>query len=134
MNPMLTRTVVLRHDLPDGQWHYDWLLQRATDPAGPLTTFRIGELPTFPGVECLPAQRLPDHRHAYLDYEGPVSGDRGTVARVLSGTCSWHADTPGFVEFTADFGSGPKRWRARPIGESAWRIDALDESLPPCTG
>ena len=27
------------------------------------------------------AQQLPDHRLAYLDYEGPVSGDRGTVTR-----------------------------------------------------
>lgn len=24
---------------------------------------------------------LPDHRLAYLDYEGPVSGDRGSVSR-----------------------------------------------------
>jgi hypothetical protein len=131
---MLTRTVVLRHDLPTGQWHYDWLLQRAVDPAGPLTTFRIGELPTSPGVESLPAERLPDHRPVYLEYEGPVSGDRGTVSRVLSGTCSWHADTPAFVEFTADFGSAPRRWRARPVGHSAWRIDAVDEPLPPCAG
>jgi hypothetical protein len=29
---------------------------------------------------------LPDHRRGYLDYEGPVSGDRGTVRRVQAGT------------------------------------------------
>jgi hypothetical protein len=27
-----------------------------------------------------PAERISDHRLAYLDYEGPVSGGRGTVA------------------------------------------------------
>ena len=26
-----------------------------------------------------PAEALPDHRLIYLEYEGPISGDRGTV-------------------------------------------------------
>lgn len=30
--------------------------------------------------------RLADHRPAYLDYEGPVSGERGSVERIESGT------------------------------------------------
>jgi hypothetical protein len=33
-----------------------------------------------------PAQSLPDHRLEYLDYEGPVSGDRGGVVRWDGGT------------------------------------------------
>lgn len=33
--------------------------------------------------------RLPDHRTAYLQYEGPVSDDRGSVSRVISGTYEW---------------------------------------------
>ncbi len=36
--------------------------------------------------EDLPARRLGDHRRVYLEYEGPVSGDRGNVRRVDSGT------------------------------------------------
>jgi hypothetical protein len=32
------------------------------------------------------AQRLVDHRLEYLEYEGPVSGNRGSVARILRGT------------------------------------------------
>jgi hypothetical protein len=31
--------------------------------------------------QAQPAKRLPDHRVAYLDYEGPISGDRGRVSR-----------------------------------------------------
>jgi len=34
----------------------------------------------------LPAKILPDHRKEYLEYEGPVSGDRGSVARWDEGT------------------------------------------------
>jgi hypothetical protein len=32
------------------------------------------------------ATRLPDHRRVYLDFEGPLSGDRGEVKRQLFGT------------------------------------------------
>ena len=32
------------------------------------------------------AERLPDHRVAYLEYEGPISGDRGRVQQVAKGT------------------------------------------------
>jgi hypothetical protein len=32
------------------------------------------------------AERLADHRLAYLDYEGPVSGDRGSVRQLDAGT------------------------------------------------
>ena len=36
-------------------------------------------------LECS-ADRLPNHRAAYLEYEGPVSGDRGNVQRVANGS------------------------------------------------
>ncbi|HBE68769.1 MAG TPA: hypothetical protein DDW52_11540 [Planctomycetaceae bacterium] len=39
--------------------------------------------PTNPSVS---AERLIDHRRHYLTYEGPVSGNRGEVKRVASGT------------------------------------------------
>ena len=35
-------------------------------------------------IRCV-ATRLPDHRLAYLEYEGPVSGNRGVVRRIDSG-------------------------------------------------
>src|SRR5262249_47185418 len=42
----------------------------------------------------LPARTLPDHRRIYLEYEGEVSGNRGTVRRVDEGvytTLVWEA-------------------------------------------
>jgi len=36
-------------------------------------------------LECS-AKRLPDHRAAYLEYEGAISGDRGQVDQVASGS------------------------------------------------
>ena len=49
-----------------------------------LRTWRL--LPA-PALECeVTAQPLGDHRTLYLDYEGPVSGNRGSVQRWDTGT------------------------------------------------
>lgn len=44
-----------------------------------LRTFRLSQPPDTPGpIQTTPLQ---DHRIDYLEYEGPVSGNRGTVER-----------------------------------------------------
>ena len=78
-------TVLLRHDLPDGSHHFDWLLAR--DPEGPLLTFRLDRDVAAEPTPSFAGQQLPDHRRLYLDYEGPISGDRGTVRSVARGRC-----------------------------------------------
>lgn len=45
------------------------------------------QLPVWPITAATPARRLPDHRREYLNYEGPVSGGRGSVRRVEGGLC-----------------------------------------------
>jgi hypothetical protein len=87
------RTVILRHDVPDGSSHFDWMFEppagfprnSASDSAR-LVTFRCDIRPDQlqPGTAQF-INRLPDHRDRYLDYEGPVSGDRGTVMRIRRG-------------------------------------------------
>jgi hypothetical protein len=44
-----------------------------------LKTWALDERPQ-PGI-CISATQLPDHRKAYLDYEGPVSDNRGSVSQ-----------------------------------------------------
>ncbi len=60
--------------------HWDVMLERA----GTLRTWAV-DAPIVAGA-TLPARSLPDHRLAYLDYEGPIAGDRGEVRRVAAGT------------------------------------------------
>jgi len=67
------RYVILTHDHPFRHW--DFLLEQ---PDG-LRTWRLHAVPDTKAD--IPAEPLPDHRTAYLDYEGPVSGNRGHVAR-----------------------------------------------------
>lgn len=69
----MARFVVLEH-----HWngvHWDLML----DVGDCLRTWAI-DAPIVAGIE-LPARALGDHRRVYLEYEGPVSGDRGTVKR-----------------------------------------------------
>jgi hypothetical protein len=75
----MPRFVLLEH-----RWngvHWDLMLE-ATD-GRTLHTWAI-DAPVVSGVD-LPARRLPDHRVAYLEYEGAVSGGRGSVRRVDAG-------------------------------------------------
>jgi hypothetical protein len=84
----MPRFVILQHDHPRGR-HYDLMLEAD----GVLKTWAIADLPTI-DVEHA-AQLLPDHRLAYLDYEGPVSADRGTVKQ-------WDRGVYRLIEQTAD--------------------------------
>lgn len=61
--------------------HYDLMLESE----GGLLTFAVPEKPSTSRL-TLPAIKLPLHRDVYLEYEGPVSGNRGTVMRVMAGT------------------------------------------------
>ena len=76
----MPRFVILRHDSPRGL-HFDLLLEMGQA----LKTWALPQPPES-GIE-MTCEALPDHRPAYLDYEGPVSGDRGSVTRWDRGTC-----------------------------------------------
>ncbi|HEY3966148.1 MAG TPA: DNA polymerase ligase N-terminal domain-containing protein [Planctomycetaceae bacterium] len=67
----MPRFVVLTHD--HRFLHWDFMLEKE---AG-LRTWRLPHAPGGMGV--MTAEPLAEHRLVYLDYEGPVSGDRGTV-------------------------------------------------------
>lgn len=81
------RFAILTHDHPFVHW--DLLIEQA----GSLRAWRLLEHPTrwlrAADSPAIPAESIPDHRLAYLDYEGPVSRERGSVARWDGGDCDW---------------------------------------------
>ncbi|MCP4170806.1 MAG: hypothetical protein GY758_08565 [Fuerstiella sp.] len=80
------RFVILEHDSPF--LHWDLLLQQGRA----LAAWRL--LSPMVTTSWIPAEALPDHRLIYLDYEGPVSNNRGVVTRVASGEFSVCSDGP----------------------------------------
>lgn len=115
----MPRCVLLRHTLPGDTWHYDWMLQPPGSASGtPLVTLRVrSRIDTDPAPA--PAEPIHDHRAVYLDYEGPVSGDRGRVERVASGACLALTREP--FAATCDWGQGPVGYRL--VGEAIVRAD-----------
>ena len=139
--------VLLRHDMPDGSWHLDWLIEREAGAIGAqrtgtgsggrepthtrpdsrvLLSLRVegadgagGRLfdPRRGDGRVRRAERLPDHRRMYLNFEGvlPVGEDgsaRGRVTRVASGAGWIEIDEPGRLRVRVE---ADKR---RPAGES----------------
>lgn len=74
----MPRFVILEHDHPFA--HLDFMIESGDT----LRTWRL-LTPPAPG-ETIAAEALGDHRKAYLEYEGPVSGGRGAVCRWDAGT------------------------------------------------
>jgi len=74
------RYVVLRHE-GHGEPHFDLMFE--TETGSKLRTWQASNWPLRRRDKLV---ALGAHRRDYLDYEGPVSRDRGFVKRVDSGT------------------------------------------------
>jgi len=111
------RFVILEHNHP--YVHWDFMFEEGDS----LRSWRLLNEPALDA--WIEAERLPNHRKAYLDYEGPVSGDRGEVVRWKFGSCQvrefqnericltlngsrWEVDMT-LVRITAD----SEEWRVR---------------------
>lgn len=86
----MPRFSILTHDHPFPHW--DFLLEQGDT----CRTWRLTAAPDS-GGEVI-AEPLPDHRLLYLEYEGPVSGNRGTVSLWDTGTFEWLADENGIAK------------------------------------
>ena len=93
-----SRFVVLRHLTPatsERDSHWDLMLQRQLV----LLTWELVEpLQIRNSDHSTEVRRLADHRIDYLDYEGPVSDDRGRVQREANGIVEWLSFTPTKIE------------------------------------
>jgi hypothetical protein len=91
----MPRYVILHHITPAGSErpaHWDLMLEFG----GSLRTWAL-PLPPEAG-QTQTADALPDHRLAYLDYEGLISGDRGHVTRWDAGLFDVHAASESELE------------------------------------
>jgi hypothetical protein len=112
----MPRYVILEHDFPVRHW--DFMLESGDG----LRTWRLAA-PPRPGA-TVAAEPLSDHRRAYLDYEGPVSGGRGTVTRWDAGTYRWEETAEGVAMYLE--GSRLRgRAHIEADGAGGWRM-ALD--------
>jgi len=99
--------------------HWDLMLE----VGNALRTWALQSLPTVPGI-WHQARPLADHRLAYLEYEGPISGDRGTVRRIDRGYYRLIEDQPDrlLIEFDGELFQGTAELAADPECPGSMRI------------
>jgi hypothetical protein len=115
----MPRFVILRHELPPGAArgsHWDLMFEQA----GVLRTWAVDEIPS--STAEIEAQLLADHRLAYLDYEGPVSGDRGSVTRWDGGDYTLECDEADRWIVRASGARLRGRLTLRAAGPHSWRV------------
>lgn len=106
----MPRFVLLYHDCPADyvrQSHWDlmfeegdalrtWALQqlpRDWDAAQAATSAVHAHCPLAAAENRIAAMKLGDHRSDYLEYEGRLSGNRGSVTRIASGYFATEIET-----------------------------------------
>lgn len=119
--------MVLRHEAPDGV-HFDWLLDPPVKhalPEGRLWTLRVA-LPPEQWLQGgqFEARELAPHRRAYLEYEGEVSGGRGSVRRVAAGLYQSRAWRRERVELDVRMEEWTLRVVLARVDEGLWRVSA----------
>ena len=119
---VMPRFVLLRHtDVADGDRsdHFDLMLEHGDR----LLTWAIDSLPGE--GDAISALKLPDHRLAYLDYEGEISQGRGNVERIDSGSYAMVQLTEGLC--VVDLGGEVLRGRVqlKQLESCGWRISTV---------
>lgn len=138
----MPRFVLLYHDCPAGHprpSHWDLMLEQE----GMLRTWALAQLPqdwrplvdeteavrraacpAAAASNTVSAESLGDHRPAYLDYEGPVSDDRGEVMRIESGTFEPQSEAADCweVAITGRSLSGRITLSRAPSAGTAWQL------------
>ena len=86
------RFALLEHTTRDGV-HWDLLIQAPGQER--LLTWRLAVSPIDAGPDGVPAHRIGDHRALYLDFEGELTGGRGSVRRLDGGMAAWLTGSSG---------------------------------------
>ena len=129
------RFAILRHQLPADSVrssHWDLLLEKPNGLDEALLTFAATTPPEEWGNATV-VQQLPDHRAVYLDYDGPVSGNRGIVCRVVNGTLQWKEFSTKRLIATVQFSGTPDLSDKVHVVKSELRLRKLTDQLGNCS-
>ena len=111
--------VVLEHTRAGENPHFDWLIDQ--DGVSPLISFRTHTNP-MDGPAEFNCVRTPDHRRAYLEFEGEISGGRGSVRRVarIVVECFESDDDGSSITVRARHAGSAITWRVRSQSDGPW--------------
>ncbi len=109
----------------------DWMIAQDSRGHEPLVTFRVGSrVDELAEGERLEAEQAPEHRPAYLTYQGPLSDDRGTVTRIARGVVVSSDAAPDLWQLEVHWdapggGVRPQRLRLWRGPRGIWIVEAV---------
>jgi hypothetical protein len=117
----MPRFVVLHHETPADSArnsHFDLMLEQSAA----LRTWALEKMLAV--GESVLAEQLADHRLAYLEYEGDITGNRGRVRRLAAGQYDTiHADDDSWiVQLQGDQLSGKLTLSCNDQTTHLWRV------------
>lgn len=121
--------VILRHASSRG-CHYDWLLEQpVAREASLLWAARSAHAPqAWSAVGHWTLDALPPHRRLYLNYQGPLSRQRGRVVRVDEGWCLDLLWTPHRLLVDVHLRNFTGRIELHRIAQDRWSAHVLPRS------
>ncbi len=122
---MSLRFVILHHLIADSE-HWDLMIEHD----GVLCTWQLAHNPLANPTWPIEARRIGDHRLAYLDYEGPVSRNRGKVTRVERGHVEWELFTAERSVVVLDGGHLIGRYQLVLTMDDRWQFEAPTPTEP----
>lgn len=119
---MSQRFAVVRHETPQPEdSHFDLFFEMAEA----LFSLKIKEWPE--SLECFECRRQFDHRKKYLDYQGPISQNRGTVRLWDQGVMTGQVKPEGAFELWLGGQRLCGRFVFEPLGDELWRVRRGDD-------
>jgi hypothetical protein len=115
---------VLHHHTGHGAEHWDFMVLVGDS----LATWQLDTdpRPLSPG-QSITARKLADHRIAYLDYQGPVSRQRGLVVRKDRGRCRLLETSADLWGLELSQGQLRGHWRIARQCDDTWILYRLVE-------
>ncbi len=109
----MPRFVVLRHT-KGSESHFDLMFEQG----GVLLTFTFNRFPEV-GAAC---ERIFDHRLRYLDFEGDIGEDKGTVERMDAGAYEVLSQNENVIDIEISGGRLTGTLRLTKCGPNQWRF------------
>ncbi|MCE9552809.1 MAG: hypothetical protein K8T91_05460 [Planctomycetes bacterium] len=122
----MSRFVLLWHETPTNfarSSHWDLMLEFG----GHLRCWALSHAPDQATEQAIDG--LPDHRLAYLDHQGPVSGERGSVSRHDQGAYETITDDENelVVRLQGERMQGTLTLRRESAADQRWRLSFVPD-------
>ena len=114
---------IIKHTLSDYTFHYDFLIKKNDI----LQCWQFSSIANIEIGELIFCKKIFDHRLKYLNYQGPISNNRGKVQIIQNGFLEIIIQEDNLVRFRIDSELLNGNFEIRKIQSEAWEFKKLSD-------